>query len=39
MDEDLLRPGWPWFRFKRFGLIEEIPRVVLDSSRTIVWLV
>ena len=35
MDGDLLRPGWPWFQFQKIGPIEEIPRVVLDSPRTV----
>ena len=39
MGRDFLRPGWPWFGSKRFGPSEEIPGVVLDSPRTVVWLV
>ena len=39
MDEDLLRLDGHGFGSKRFGSIEEIPRVVLDSPRTVVWLV
>ena len=39
MGGDLLRPGWPWFRFQKIGPSEEIPSVVLNSPRTVVWLV
>ena len=31
MDKDILRLGWPCFGSKRFGLSEEIPRVVSRS--------
>ena len=31
MDGDILRPGWPCFRFQRLGLSEEIPRVVVGQ--------
>ena len=35
MDGDLLRPGWPCFRFQKIWPSEEIPKVVLDSLWTI----
>ena len=31
MDRDILRPRWPYFQFQKFGLSEEIPRVVSHS--------
>ena len=31
MDRDILRPRWPFFGSKRFGLSEKIPRVVSHS--------
>ena len=31
MDGDILRPGWPCFRFQILGLSEEIPRVVVGQ--------
>ena len=34
MDGDVLRPGWPCFRFQRLGLSEEIPRMVMNSFET-----
>ena len=34
MDEDILRSGWPCFRFQRLGLSEEIPRMVVNSFET-----
>ena len=39
MGGDLLRPEWVWFRFQNIGPSEEIPCVVLNSPRTVVWLV
>ena len=36
MDRDILRPGWSCFRSKRFGLSDEIPRVVSHSPELIV---
>ena len=34
MDRDILRPGWPCFRFQKLGLSGKIPIVVLDSPET-----
>ena len=31
MDRDVLRPGWPCFRFQKLGPSEEIPSVVVNS--------
>ena len=37
---DLLRPGWPWFRFQKIWTKRRNPWcVVLDSARTVIWLV
>ena len=34
MDGDILRPGWPCFKFQKLVLSGEIPRVVLESPET-----
>ena len=31
MNGDILRLGWPCFRFQRLGISEEIPRVVVGQ--------
>ena len=38
MDRDVLRPELSCFQFQRFGLIEKIPRVVVNSFDTEVEL-
>ena len=35
MDRDLLRPGWPWFRFQKLWTELRNPQSVLDSPRTV----
>ena len=39
MDGDLLRPEWPLFRFQKIWTELEIPRMVLDSPRTVCVIV
>ena len=31
MDGDVLRPGWPCFRFQKLGPSEEIPNVAVGQ--------
>ena len=38
MDGDILRLGWPCFRFQRLGLSNEIPSVAIGQFETKVGL-